>query len=115
LGFSLSFAPGHYWPRTSGRGPIMNTDRELRLRHLPEPPIDVLTHYVRPRVAALIGRSRRCFGATPRPDTGTHEARLILAHQRLAQTKISHPSVAQSRGGVASVVRVSISFHIKHL
>ena len=55
LGFSLSFAPDHCWPRTSGRGPVMNTDRELRLRHMPEPPIDVLTHSVRPRVATLIG------------------------------------------------------------
>ena len=35
LGFSLSFAPSHYWPRTSGRGPVTDTDRELRLGHCP--------------------------------------------------------------------------------
>ncbi len=35
LGLSLSLAPGHYWPRTSGRGPVSNTDRESRLRHRP--------------------------------------------------------------------------------
>jgi hypothetical protein len=35
LGFSLSFAPGHHWPRTSGREPVLNTDRELRLGHPP--------------------------------------------------------------------------------
>ena len=36
LGFSLSFAPSHYWPRTSGRGPVSNTDQDLRLGHVPD-------------------------------------------------------------------------------
>ena len=27
LGFPLSFAPSHYWPRTPGRGPVLDTDR----------------------------------------------------------------------------------------
>ena len=27
LGFPLGFAPGHYWPRTPGRGPVLDTDR----------------------------------------------------------------------------------------
>jgi hypothetical protein len=35
FGFSLSSVPGHCWPRTSGRGPVTDTDRELRLRHQP--------------------------------------------------------------------------------
>jgi len=58
LGFSLSFAPGNYSPRTSGRGPVSDTDRELRLGHQTRPPIDVLTHYVRPRVAPQFGKMR---------------------------------------------------------
>src|ERR1700730_5833090 len=36
LGFSLSSEPGHYWPRTSGRGPVSNTDQDLRLGHVPD-------------------------------------------------------------------------------
>jgi hypothetical protein len=59
LGFSLSFAPGNYSPRTSEREPVSDTDRELRLGHQTRPPIDVLTHYVRPRVAPHIGMSGR--------------------------------------------------------
>jgi len=50
-GFPLSFAPGRYQPRTSGRGRIWNTDPRSRLRHGAEPPIDEPTHNVRPRVA----------------------------------------------------------------
>ena len=50
-GFSLSFAPGRYQPRTSGRGRVWNTNPKSRLRHHAEPPIDELTHNVRPRVA----------------------------------------------------------------
>jgi hypothetical protein len=57
LGFSLSFAPGNCSPRTSERGPVSDTDRELRLGHQTRPPIDVLTHFVRPRVAPQLGRS----------------------------------------------------------
>jgi hypothetical protein len=59
LGFSLSFAPGNYSPRTSGRGPVSDTDRKLRLGHQTRPPIDVLTHFVRPRVAPHLGRCVR--------------------------------------------------------
>jgi hypothetical protein len=55
LGFSLSFAPGNCSPRTSERGPVSDTDRELRLGHQTRPPIDVLTHFVRPRVAPQLG------------------------------------------------------------
>lgn len=51
LGFPLSFAPSRYQPRTSGRGRIWNTNPKSRLRHHAEPPIDELTHNVRPRVA----------------------------------------------------------------
>ena len=51
LGFPLSFAPGRYQPRTSGRGRIWNTNPKSRLRLHAEPPIDELTHDVRPRVA----------------------------------------------------------------
>jgi hypothetical protein len=36
LGFSMSSAPSHYWPRTSRRGPVSNTDQELRLGHVPD-------------------------------------------------------------------------------
>jgi hypothetical protein len=61
LGFSLSFAPGNYSPRTSGRGPVSDTDRELRLGHQTRPPIDVLTHFVRPRVAPHLGKSGHCI------------------------------------------------------
>ena len=50
-GFSLSFAPGRYQPRTSGRGRVWNTNPRSRLRHHAEPPIDEPTHNVRPRVA----------------------------------------------------------------
>src|SRR5579859_3093870 len=50
-GFPLSFAPGRYQPRTSGRGRVWNTNPKSRLRHHTEPPIDELTHNVRPRVA----------------------------------------------------------------
>ena len=50
-GFPLSFAPGRYQPRTSGRGRVWNTDPKSRLRHHAEPPIDEPTHNVRPRVA----------------------------------------------------------------
>ena len=46
LGFSLSFAPGNYSPRTSGRGPISDTDRELRLGHL-HPTSNRRTHSTR--------------------------------------------------------------------
>lgn len=72
LGLSLSFAPSHYWPRTSRRGPVTNTDQELRLRHWTEPPFDVLTHHVRPRVAALMGMSARAVNAGP---AGCEDAR----------------------------------------
>ena len=51
-GFPLSFAPGRYQPRTSGRGRVWNTNPKSRLRHHAEPPIDEPTHNVRPRVAA---------------------------------------------------------------
>jgi hypothetical protein len=51
LGFPLSFAPGRYQPRTSGRGRVWNTNPKSRLRHHAEPPNDELTHNVRPRVA----------------------------------------------------------------
>ncbi len=51
-GFSLSFAPGRYQPRTSGRGRVWNTNPRSRLRHHAEPPIDEPAHNVRPRVAA---------------------------------------------------------------
>jgi hypothetical protein len=50
-GFPLSFAPGRYQPRTSGRGRVWNTNPKSRLRHHAEPPIDEPTHNVRPRVA----------------------------------------------------------------
>ena len=33
LGFPPGFTPGHYWPRTPGRGPVTNTDQESRPRH----------------------------------------------------------------------------------
>ena len=42
-GFPLSFAPGRYQPRTSGRGRVWNTDPKSRPRHHTEPPIDELT------------------------------------------------------------------------
>jgi hypothetical protein len=51
LGFPLSFAPSRYQPRTSGRGRVWNTNPKSRLRRHAEPPIDELTHSVRPRVA----------------------------------------------------------------
>src|SRR6202022_4872875 len=51
-GFSLSFAPGRYQPRTSGRGRVWNTNPKSRLRHHAEPPIDEPAHNVRLRVAA---------------------------------------------------------------
>jgi hypothetical protein len=51
LDFPLSFAPSRYRPRTSRRGQVWNTDLKSRLRRHAEPPIDELTHYVRPRVA----------------------------------------------------------------
>ena len=51
-GFPLSFAPGRYQPRTSGRGRVWNTNPKSRPRHHAEPPIDELTHNVRHRVAA---------------------------------------------------------------
>lgn len=51
LGFPLSFAPSRYQPRTSGRGRVWNTNPKSRLRHQAGPPIDELTHNVRPRVA----------------------------------------------------------------
>src|SRR6266487_1145993 len=39
LGFSLSFAPSRYQPRTSGRGQVQDTDLKSRLRHdQAEPP-----------------------------------------------------------------------------
>lgn len=46
LGFSLSFAPGNYSPRTSGREPVSDTDRELRLGHL-HPTSNRRTHSTR--------------------------------------------------------------------
>lgn len=42
LGFPLGFAPGHYWPRTPGRGPVLNTDRSHVLDCRVEPPINGL-------------------------------------------------------------------------
>ena len=39
-GFPLSFAPGRYQPRTSGRGQVWNTNPKSRLRRHAEPPID---------------------------------------------------------------------------
>jgi hypothetical protein len=50
-GFSLSFAPGRYQPRTSRRGRVWNTNPKSRPRRHAEPPIDELTHNVRHRVA----------------------------------------------------------------
>jgi hypothetical protein len=73
LGFSLSFAPGNYSPRTSGRGPVSDTDRELRLGHQTRPPIDVLTHFVRPRVAPLLGIDS--VSAQPDGDPGCGRSR----------------------------------------
>ena len=35
LGFPPGFAPGRYRPRTPGRGPVLDTDPESRLRHQP--------------------------------------------------------------------------------
>ncbi len=52
----LGFYPGLRTPtdktrrRTPGRGSILNTDRELRIRH-DRPPICAFTRYARPRVA----------------------------------------------------------------
>ena len=51
LGFASSFAPSRYRPRTSRWGQVWNTDLKSRPRHHAEPPIDELTHNVRPRVA----------------------------------------------------------------
>jgi hypothetical protein len=34
-GFPLGFAPSRFQPRTPGWGPVLNTDRESRLRHYP--------------------------------------------------------------------------------
>ena len=49
---SSSFAPpaGRTCGRTSRRGPISNTDQELRIRHN-RPPICAFTQHARPRVA----------------------------------------------------------------
>ena len=62
LGFPLSFAPGRYQPRTSGRGQVWNTNPKSRPRHHAEPPIDELTHNVRPRVAPSSSAAMRCVG-----------------------------------------------------
>ena len=62
-GFPLSFAPGRYQPRTSGRGRIWNTDPRSRLRHGAEPPIDEPTHNVRPRVAPSASAATRARGS----------------------------------------------------
>ena len=52
LGFCLSFEPRRgRRRRTSGRGQATSTGLELRLRSMFEPPINVFTHCVRPRVA----------------------------------------------------------------
>ena len=68
LGFPLGFAPGHYWPRTPGRGTGPGHRPESPLRHRAEPPIDVTTHNVRPRVATHGGRSgRRARGMVAGP------------------------------------------------
>lgn len=48
---SLSFAPRNYLRRTSRRGPVLNTHRELRSRHHVGPPIREPTRSMRPRVA----------------------------------------------------------------
>src|SRR5438067_2777477 len=47
LSFSLGFAPGHYWPRTPGRGPVQDTDRSHVFDIKVEPPIDGLLTTVR--------------------------------------------------------------------
>ena len=52
LGFfpELRTPTGRTYGRTSGRGPISNTDRELRTRHN-RPPNCAFTQHARPRVA----------------------------------------------------------------
>jgi hypothetical protein len=74
-GFPLSFAPGRYRPRTSGRGQVSNTDPESRLRHSTEPPIDELTHSVRPRVAGRVAAAHCCTAAPSEPCV-----QLVAAH-----------------------------------
>jgi len=91
LGCSSSSAPptGRTRGRTSRRGPISNTDQELRTRHN-RPPIRAFTRCARPRVAPTrstspasrsgcaasrpASRSRTGSGATPtsRPDPRPH-------------------------------------------
>ena len=69
-GFPLSFAPGRYQPRTSGRGRVWNTNPKSRLRHHPEPPIDELTHNVRPRVAPRSHAASRPQSVSDAPNPG---------------------------------------------
>ena len=59
LGFSLSFAPGNYSPRTSGREPVSDTDRELRLGHL-HPTSNRRTHSTRATSCRTAHRQIRC-------------------------------------------------------
>jgi hypothetical protein len=67
LGFSLSFAPGNYSPRTSGREPVSDTDRELRLGHF-HPTSNRRTHSTRAtscRTTTRHERMHRWFMAQP--------------------------------------------------
>ena len=60
-GFCLSFEPRRgRRRRTSGRGQATSTGLELRLRSMFEPPINVFTHCVRPRVADPSGLPLAC-------------------------------------------------------
>jgi hypothetical protein len=66
LGFSLSFAPGNYSPRTSGREPVSDTDRELRLGHL-HPTSNRRTHSTRATSCRTSPRHERAASPTWNP------------------------------------------------
>jgi hypothetical protein len=99
LGFSLSFAPGNYSPRTSGRGPVSDTDRELRLGHQTRPPIDVLTHFVRPRVAPQLGTSVR-WPTSPSVTSGLRQNQCTMAWPDLGSTALSWAAAVRLEGSM---------------
>jgi hypothetical protein len=73
-GFPLSFAPSRYQPRTPGRGRVWNTNPKSRPRHHAEPPINELTHNVRPRVAPSGSAADKTWAWMARSERRAHDA-----------------------------------------
>ena len=115
-GFCLSFEPRRgRRRRTSGRGQATSTGLELRLRSMFEPPINVFTHCVRPRVADPSGLPLACG----RPDgTGRHLGfPLGFAPRRPGagrRTPGQGQAIEHGPGTTRSTHRLSISNPIVH-